>query len=142
MQKSLTIGEVAAEVGLPAKTIRFYEEAGVIKPLAREENSYRRFSDRDIERLRLVKRARDLGLPLDDIKSIVSECIWRGCLEARQYVAARVPEYIEDINTRIYELQKLKKELQSLQKHYRENGEEWTHSTDTCCEIIPTNLKG
>jgi MerR family transcriptional regulator, copper efflux regulator len=142
MSKNLTIGETAKEIGLPPKTIRFYEEVGVIKPPAREDNSYRRFSERDIERLRLVKRARDLGLPLDEIKNIVSECIGKGCLEARQYVAAKVPEYIQDIDTRLAELQALKEEFQSLQEHYQENNKEWVHSTDACCEILPNTTKG
>ncbi len=137
MEQVLTISEVALGVGLSAKTIRFYEESGVIKPLARRDNGYRRFSKRDVQRLRLVKRARDLGLPLDEIRNIVSECIDKGCLGARQYVAAKVPEYIQDIDAHIDELQKLKTGLQSLQKHCRVDGKEWVHGSDSCCEIIP-----
>lgn len=138
MEQTLTISEVALEVGLSAKTIRFYEESGVIQPLARTGNSYRRFSERDIQRLRLVKRARDIGLPLGEIKNIVSECIGKGCLEARDYVAQYVPSYLHAIDKRLAELQTLKQDLQALQTHYQQNSKEWVHSTDTCCEIIPT----
>lgn len=142
MERSLTTSEVALEVGLSAKTIRFYEESGVIKPLARADNSYRRFSERDIQRLHLIKRAREIGLPLSETKNIVSECIDKGCLEARTYVAEQVPKYLHVINKRLTELQTLKRDLLALQAHYDEQGQEWVHSTETCCEIIPTNVKG
>jgi MerR family transcriptional regulator, copper efflux regulator len=142
MEQSLSISEVALEVGLSSKTIRFYEESGVIKPLARADNSYRRFSERDVQRLQLIKRARDIGLPLSEIKNIVSECIDKGCLEARNYVAENVPSYLHTINRRLAELQTLKQDLLALQAHYQADGKEWAHSTDTCCEIIPTTVKG
>ena len=138
MERNLTISEVAREVGLSAKTIRFYEESGVIKPLARADNSYRRFSERDIQRLHLIKRARDIGLPLSEIKNIVSECIDKGCLEARTYIAEHVPKYLHTIDKRLAELQTLKRDLVALQAHYEEEGQEWVHSTEACCEIIPT----
>lgn len=138
MEQHLTISEVALAVGLSSKTIRFYEESGVIKPLARADNSYRRFSERDIQRLRLIKRARDIGLPLSEIKNIVSECIDKGCQEARDYVAQHVPSYLHIIDKRLAELQTLKQDLQALQTYYQQNNKEWVHSKDTCCEIIPT----
>jgi DNA-binding transcriptional MerR regulator len=138
MKQTRAISEVALEVGLSTKTIRFYEESGVIKPLARADNRYRRFSERDVQRLRLIKRARDIGLPLSEIKNIVSECIDKGCLEARNYVAENLPNYLHTIDKRLAELQTLKQDLIALQAHYQENGNEWVHRTDTCCEIIPT----
>jgi MerR family copper efflux transcriptional regulator len=138
MDQELTIGEVAARVGISAKTIRFYESEGVIKPLARQSNTYRHFSERDIERLLLIKRARNLGLPLAEIKNIVSECIDKGCAEARQYIAAKVPIYLAATEKRIAELEALKEQLLYLQRYYKKNGKEWQHRTDACCQIIPT----
>lgn len=142
MSGNLTIGEAVAQTGLTAKTIRFYESAGVIKPVHRASNAYRRFAERDIQRLLLVKRARDLGLSLDEVKNIVSECIDKGCMEARQYVAAKVPGYISGIGKRLIELQKLKSQLLSMQEYYEKHGKEWRHSTDACCEIIPISKEG
>jgi MerR family transcriptional regulator, copper efflux regulator len=137
MEKELTIGQVAEKVGLTTKTIRYYESCGVIKPLTRQNNSYRYFSERDVERLILVKRARKLGLSLSEIKNIVSECIDKGCLEARQYVADKVPDYIAKIETQIAELKTLKKQLMFMQDHYQAYEQTWQHRTETCCQIIP-----
>lgn len=137
MAKELTISQVAKKIGLSTKTIRYYESHGVIKPLARQGNTYRYFSERDIERLILVKRARHLGLPLNEIKNIVSECIDRGCLEAREYIASNVPSYIAKVEAQIAELKTLKRQLKYMQDHYQTHKQTWRHRTETCCQIIP-----
>src|SRR5579872_3784369 len=67
----MTIGEAAARSSVPPKTIRFYEEAGIIKPAARTENHYRVYSDADVETLRFVQRARMLGFPLKDVAELL-----------------------------------------------------------------------
>lgn len=137
MAKELTISQVAEKVGLSAKTIRYYESCEVIKPLSRQGNTYRCFTERDVERLVLIKRARSLGLSLNEIKNIVSECIDKGCLEARQYVAGNVPNYIARVEAQIADLEILKKQLRYMQSHYKEHGQMWQHGTETCCQIIP-----
>src|SRR5688500_16505686 len=137
MAKELTISQVAEKVGLSAKTIRYYESCEVIKPLSRQDNSYRCFTEQDVERLLLVKRARNIGLSLHEIKNIVSECIDKGCLEARQYVANNVSNYIARVDAQIADLETLKRQLQYMQSHYKEHGQTWQHRTETCCQIIP-----
>ncbi len=137
MTEGLTISQVASKVGLSAKTIRYYESCGVIKPLDRKDNAYRQFTERDVERLILIKRARNLGLPLNEIKNIVSECIDKGCIEARNYVANNVPHYIEKVESQIANLKILKEQLYSLQDHYLKNDQTWQHRSENCCQIIP-----
>lgn len=137
MVEELTISEVAEKVGLSAKTIRYYESCGVIKSLSRQDNAYRRFTEQDIERLVLVKRARSLGLSLREIKNIVSECIGKGCLEARQYVADNLSSYIAKVEAQIADLEALKDQLRYMQNHYKDHGQVWRHRTETCCQIIP-----
>ncbi len=66
-----TIGEVAAEIGLPAKTIRYYEEAGLVAPAARADNGYRVYDERALEALRFVKRARALGFGMEDVAELL-----------------------------------------------------------------------
>ena len=56
----MNIGEVAKRSGLPAKTIRFYEDIGLVEPQARRANGYRDFDERDLHELRFVARARSL----------------------------------------------------------------------------------
>jgi MerR family copper efflux transcriptional regulator len=67
----ITIGEAANRVGVSAKTIRFYEKAGIIKPATRGSNRYRAYSDADVQKLRFVRRARALGFSLKDVVSLL-----------------------------------------------------------------------
>jgi DNA-binding transcriptional MerR regulator len=67
----LRIGELAAKTGFTPKTLRYYEDVGVIRPDSRSESGYRLYEDAAIERLRFVRRARGLGLRLGDIGRIL-----------------------------------------------------------------------
>jgi len=67
----LRIGELAARAGFTAKTLRYYEDIGVIRPDGRSGSGYRLYEDAAIERLRFVRRARGLGLRLEDIARIL-----------------------------------------------------------------------
>lgn len=139
MSNQLTIKQVSKQVGLPAKTIRYYEFIGIFKPLHRKENKYRIFSERDIQRLHLIKRARDLGLQLSEIKNIVSQCIDKGCLNAKEYVSTKVPSYIRAVDEKIKEFGELKKGLLLLENHYK-NKSEWQHKSSSCCEILDIKI--
>ena len=67
----LRIGQLARESGFPAKTLRYYEDVGLLRPATRGTNGYRLYADESLPRLRLVRRAKDLGLPLADIRTIL-----------------------------------------------------------------------
>ena len=69
---SVTIGEAADRSGVPAKTIRYYEQIGLIRAAARGENQYRSYSDADVEMLRFIGRARRLGFSVHDLKQLVA----------------------------------------------------------------------
>lgn len=69
------ISEVETLVGLKAKNIRYYEDAGLIKPLRNNQNDYRIYSDEDINKLRLIKFLRELNVPVKEIKQLFSEKI-------------------------------------------------------------------
>jgi len=68
----LTIGDLAGESLVSAKTIRFYEAAGVLPPPARGPNGYRLYAPDAVDMLRFVKQAQGLGLTLGEIKEIVA----------------------------------------------------------------------
>jgi len=104
------------------------------------ENKYRTFSERDIQRLKLIKKARTLEISLHEIKNITSACISKGCGNARQYVASQLPQYITAINEKLEILQRLKAQLVQLQSTY-ENTVEWKHKTNSCCEILKMDEK-
>ena len=64
MAHALAIGQVARTTGVAAKTIRYYEQIGVLPTAGRPSSGYRQYDQSDIERLRFISRARSLGLPL------------------------------------------------------------------------------
>jgi len=65
------IGEVAEVVGLSLRTIRHYEEVGVVPPSGRTQGGFRLYTDADIERLRLVKHMKPLDFSLDDMRDLL-----------------------------------------------------------------------
>ena len=77
--KAYLISEVSDLTGLPTKTIRYYEDIKLIPPPERNESGYRTFSGEDIKRLKLIKKAKFLGISLDEIKKIVDLAFNESC---------------------------------------------------------------
>ena len=67
----MNIGDVSNKSGLPAKTIRYYEDIGLVKPL-RSENGYRMFRESDAHKLGFLGRARALGFTIEDCRNLLS----------------------------------------------------------------------
>lgn len=108
----MEIREISYQTGVPAKTIRYYEEIGLLPSPARKSNGYRDYSDIDIQRLRLVAGARRLDIPLAEIKEILD---MRDQGQAPCKVLLNLLSMKSDeIETRIQELQNLQGELQQL----------------------------
>lgn len=68
----MKIGEAADAAGLPAKTIRYYEEIGLLRPKARAENGYRRYGPEEVRRLRFLRRARQLGFSIEECRALLA----------------------------------------------------------------------
>jgi DNA-binding transcriptional MerR regulator len=66
------IGEVAEEVGLSLRTIRYYEETDLVPPSGRSTGGFRLYTDADIERLRLVKHMKPLELTIDEMRDLLT----------------------------------------------------------------------
>lgn len=71
-QRLLKIGEVAELTGFPTKTLRYYEERGLVEPADRTEAGYRLYGEEEIARLEFVKKAKLIGLTLEQITELVS----------------------------------------------------------------------
>jgi DNA-binding transcriptional MerR regulator len=72
MAQTLTIGQLARAAGVSAKTIRYYEEVGVLPRASRTPAGYRQYAEHGVHRLRFVRRARALGLSLAHLKTLVA----------------------------------------------------------------------
>ncbi|MBX7267684.1 MerR family transcriptional regulator [Micromonospora sp. Llam7] len=70
-QRLMQIGEAADRVGLSIRTIRHYEDAGLIVPSARSEGGFRLYTDADLDRLAVVKRMKPLGFTLDEMRDLL-----------------------------------------------------------------------
>lgn len=71
MGRHVQIGEAAERVGLSIRTIRHYEEAGLIVPSARSDGGFRLYTEPDLDRLRVVKRMKPLGFTLDEMRDLL-----------------------------------------------------------------------
>jgi DNA-binding transcriptional MerR regulator len=72
MRDGMRIGELATRFGLNPKTIRYYEEIGLLPRAERSDSGYRLYDEHDVERLGFIRRAKTLGLSLDEIRDILS----------------------------------------------------------------------
>ena len=109
---NLTIGQAAERSGLPAKTIRFYEEIGLVRPARRLDNGYRSFGDVDLHMLRFVERARRLGFSVEDCRQLLA--LYRDRDRASAEVKAITEQRIGEIDGKIEQLVAMRRTLAEL----------------------------
>ncbi|UKV16753.1 Cu(I)-responsive transcriptional regulator [Thalassospiraceae bacterium SW-3-3] len=111
----MNISDASRDSGLPAKTIRYYEDIGLIKP-GRLGNGYRDYSDDDLHKLRFLQRSRGLGFSVEDCRVLLS------LYEDRNRASADVKQIAK---THLVEIERKIAELQSLQRTL-------SHLVDAC----------
>jgi DNA-binding transcriptional MerR regulator len=121
----LQIGEVAERVGLSLRTVRYFEEVGLVTPSARTTGGFRLFSEEDVERLLVVKGMKPLGLSLEEIRDIL-DLLDRSAnpesLEPRDLgeLVARMEEYAERADDRVKKLARNLNDGRKLRLRIRE----------------------
>lgn len=108
----LHIGQLAAELGLNPKTIRYYEDIGLLPPPARTPAGYRVYSATEREQLRFILKARALGLALEDIKAILQ--LRDKGLQPCQHVLGMLDQKLAAVEQQIQALTELREELSAL----------------------------
>ena len=107
----MNIGEVAERAGLPPKTIRYYEDIGLIRP-QRSANGYRAFRESDLHKLAFLGRARALGFSIEDCRTLL------GLYEDETRESAQVKSLAQDhlaaIDSKIAQLQTMRDTLSHL----------------------------
>lgn len=107
----MNVSQAARMSGLPAKTIRYYEELGLLKP-ARADNGYRDYSPDDIHRLAFLRRARGLGFSLDDCRQLMA--LYADRSRASQDVRSIAVAHVDAIGEKIRELESMRRTLSRL----------------------------
>ncbi len=116
--QKLLIGEAARRARLNPKTIRFYEEIGLIAPTGRTTSGYRLFDDEAVSRLGFIKKAQALGFTLTEIGEILA--LRDGGAMPCDHVEAEVTRKVAAIEERIEELEGLKASLETLLERWKE----------------------
>ena len=108
----MRIGQLADQLGINPKTIRYYEQIGLIPLAPRTSGGYREYSDTDADRLTFIRTAQRLGLSLEEVAEILSlrERGQRPCA----YVRDVIEEQIRAVDRRSAELRALRGELREL----------------------------
>lgn len=107
----MNISEVAAASGLPAKTIRYYEDIDLVRP-ARSANGYRAFSERDAHKLAFLGRARSLGFSIEECRTLLS--LYEDRDRASADVKRVATEHLDRIARKLAELQAMQATLETL----------------------------
>lgn len=138
-EQLLKIGEVSSISGLPVKTIRYYEEIGLLAPtVERSQAGYRLFTTHVLNRLAFIKRSQSLGLSLSEVQQIlqVHDHGQLPCGEVKQHLETKVAE----INRQIEALETLKTELQGILSGWQDQPSR-DRLEQTICPNIQTSAK-
>lgn len=108
----LTRGELAVKIGCNIETIRYYEQIGILPPPQRSEGGHRLYGEEMVKRLHFVRRSRDLGFTLEEIRGLLR------LVDGGKYTCSQIEklalDHVADIRRKISDLRKLKKVLESM----------------------------
>lgn len=139
MSELITIRRAAELAGLTPKTVRFYEDSGLLPAAARSDSGYRLFSTSDVRRLRLIRRAKILGLPLADIKELADLAFRESCGSFEERLQVLIDRRLVDVERTMSELVSLRTELTELRSTLAEGERcDRTCNADDCehCRFI------
>lgn len=111
----MNIGEVAKLSAVNAKSIRRYEELGIMPKAGRSYGGYRQYSMNDVRVLQFIKRARELGFSMKDIKQLVS--LWKNKNRPSAQVKTIAKKHADELEKKLSEIQSMLTALNNLIKH-------------------------
>ena len=114
----MQIKDLAFQTGLSPKTIRYYEDIGLVQPL-RLDNGYRDFSERDVHNLKFLARARRLGFSVEDCRQLLG--LYTDQKRASKDVKKIAQAHLQDIEQKINELESMRATLETLVQHCKGN---------------------
>ncbi|QRM45128.1 Cu(I)-responsive transcriptional regulator [Rhizobium sp. BG4] len=111
----MNIGQAAKASGVSAKMIRYYEQIKLISPAHRTEASYRTYSENDINTLKFIRRSRDLGFSVEQMKTLLA--LWRDKSRSSADVKAMALEHVEELERKAEAIQAMSRTLKHLASH-------------------------
>lgn len=108
----LTRGELAAQTGCNIETIRYYEQAGLLPPPPRSQGGHRLYGQELVKRLNFVRRSRDLGFTLEEIRGLLH--LVEGGKQTCAQVEAMARDHVREIRQKITDLNKLRAVLEKM----------------------------
>ncbi len=108
----MNIGEVSAASGVSSKMIRYYEQTGLIPRAARGASGYRDYVEADLHRLRFIRRARDLGFTVEQIRELLG--LWNDRERASADVKALALGHVDALRAKLTEIQGMIATLEAL----------------------------
>jgi len=108
----MNIGQVAEKTGVTAKSIRYYESINLIPAAGRSQGGYRQYDDKDVQILRFIKRARNLGFSVAQVGELLS--LYRDTGRAAGEVKGIVQNRIAEIDAKLVELTSMRRTLSEL----------------------------
>ena len=131
----ITVGEAARRAGVSPKAVRLYEARGILPPAERTESGYRTYGDRDVELLRFVRRARALGLRLEEIRRILD--LQRQGAQPCDAVVRLLERHISDIDRTLTDLKALRRALAGALEGAKTSARQGNDAV--VCRIIESN---
>lgn len=107
----MTVKQVADSVGLPSRTIRYYDSIGLVSADERSEAGYRLYSPAEEGKLRFIRRAKALGFSLEDIRSLMAAADRGCCDEVVPELERLLEKKVQEIDSRIAELSAFRERL-------------------------------
>jgi Cu(I)-responsive transcriptional regulator len=116
----MNIGHASKQSGVSQRMIRHYEGIGLIAKAARRDSGYRDYDDKDIHTLRFIRRARDLGFPIEEIGKLLA--LWQDRSRASADVKALATARAEELKRKEREIHAMRRSLENLARNCHGDG--------------------
>jgi len=132
--ETMTIGDLAKVAGVPPRTIRFYEQKGILPAPGRSRSGYRLYGPDDLKRLSLVRRARSLGFSLAEVRALLRLAQHERCDSFQGKAAQLMVQKLAEVDAAI---QQLNATRQELEKSISNNGGDCQQAVLECgCDCL------
>lgn len=110
--ETLNIGQAAAQSGVSAKMVRYYESLGLLPKVARTQAGYRQYGEREVHTLRFIKHSRQLGFGMAEVAELLK--LWQNRKRSSADVKRIALAHVADLDRRMREMAEMKRTLERL----------------------------